>query len=234
MCRYRRPVPSCCSRCSASDMSAVQPSSPPAARRMDQRVQLERLTGALLDRLTHRVHILEMDGDSYRLNQSKRRSRRASSDTPEDNPTQARCQLKKARFAGCVETETRGLGDPGPLLSCSGEPGREIGCADQIDRSQDVVGEDAEGGIGLCSGEASDEEPPARSHPFDGSERVFGGASPLTQRAGSASTRASIRPRAWSWKWRVESRRAAVVQRGLSDAGTIALGRRYLPDQRRR
>ena len=34
----------------------------------------ERLTGALLDRLTHHVHILEMNGDSYRLNQSKRRS----------------------------------------------------------------------------------------------------------------------------------------------------------------
>jgi DNA replication protein DnaC len=34
----------------------------------------ERLTGALLDRLTHHVHILEMNGDSYRLKQSKRRS----------------------------------------------------------------------------------------------------------------------------------------------------------------
>ena len=33
----------------------------------------ERLTGALLDRLTHRVNILEMNGDSYRLNQSRRR-----------------------------------------------------------------------------------------------------------------------------------------------------------------
>jgi DNA replication protein DnaC len=31
----------------------------------------ERLTGALLDRLTHHVHILEMNGESYRLNQSK-------------------------------------------------------------------------------------------------------------------------------------------------------------------
>jgi DNA replication protein DnaC len=31
----------------------------------------ERLTGALLDRLTHHVHILEMNGDSYRLKQSK-------------------------------------------------------------------------------------------------------------------------------------------------------------------
>ena len=36
----------------------------------------ERLTGALLDRLTHHVHILEMNGDSYRLAHSKRRSRR--------------------------------------------------------------------------------------------------------------------------------------------------------------
>ena len=32
----------------------------------------ERLTGALLDRLTHRVHILEMNGESYRLKQSRR------------------------------------------------------------------------------------------------------------------------------------------------------------------
>ncbi len=37
----------------------------------------ERLTGALLDRLTHRVHILEMNGESYRLKQSRQRSRRS-------------------------------------------------------------------------------------------------------------------------------------------------------------
>ena len=37
----------------------------------------ERLTGALLDRLTHHVSILTMNGDSYRLRQSARR-RRAS------------------------------------------------------------------------------------------------------------------------------------------------------------
>jgi hypothetical protein len=35
----------------------------------------ERLTSALLDRLTHPVHILEMNGDSYRLKQSKYRPR---------------------------------------------------------------------------------------------------------------------------------------------------------------
>ncbi len=33
----------------------------------------ERLTGALLDRLTHHVHILEMNGDSFRLSQSRKR-----------------------------------------------------------------------------------------------------------------------------------------------------------------
>ena len=31
----------------------------------------ERLTGALLDRLTHHVHILQMNGESYRLKQSR-------------------------------------------------------------------------------------------------------------------------------------------------------------------
>ena len=33
----------------------------------------ERLTGAVLDRLTHRCHILEMNGESYRLKDAKRR-----------------------------------------------------------------------------------------------------------------------------------------------------------------
>lgn len=36
----------------------------------------ERLTGALLDRLTHKVHILEMNGESYRFKESARRLRR--------------------------------------------------------------------------------------------------------------------------------------------------------------
>jgi DNA replication protein DnaC len=35
----------------------------------------ERLTGAALDRLTHRCHIIECNGDSYRLKDAKRRRR---------------------------------------------------------------------------------------------------------------------------------------------------------------
>ena len=38
----------------------------------------ERLTGALLDRLTHHVHILEMNGESYRLATSKKAQRRSA------------------------------------------------------------------------------------------------------------------------------------------------------------
>jgi DNA replication protein DnaC len=36
----------------------------------------ERLTGALLDRITHHVQILEMNGESYRLNHSKNKKRK--------------------------------------------------------------------------------------------------------------------------------------------------------------
>jgi DNA replication protein DnaC len=42
----------------------------------------ERLTGALLDRLTHRVHIIEANGQSYRLRQSKHRLANENSSMP--------------------------------------------------------------------------------------------------------------------------------------------------------
>lgn len=43
----------------------------------------ERLTGALLDRITHRVHILEANGESYRLNDAKKRAKRKHREKPE-------------------------------------------------------------------------------------------------------------------------------------------------------
>ena len=43
----------------------------------------ERLTGALLDRLTHHVHILSMNGESYRLAQSTARRRLSSRTAPD-------------------------------------------------------------------------------------------------------------------------------------------------------
>ena len=45
----------------------------------------ERLTGALLDRLTHHVHILEMNGESYRLKRSRETAAAQASDEL-DNP----------------------------------------------------------------------------------------------------------------------------------------------------
>ena len=46
----------------------------------------QRLTGALLDRLTHRVHILEANGESYRLKESKKRAKRQKPDQKGDQP----------------------------------------------------------------------------------------------------------------------------------------------------
>jgi DNA replication protein DnaC len=44
----------------------------------------ERLTGAMLDRLTHRVLIIEANGESYRLRDSQQRIRRKRMEKPED------------------------------------------------------------------------------------------------------------------------------------------------------
>jgi len=47
----------------------------------------ERLTGALLDRLTHRVHILEANGPSYRLREAQRRPHPGGSPPDKETPT---------------------------------------------------------------------------------------------------------------------------------------------------
>ena len=45
----------------------------------------DRLTGALLDRLTHHVHILEMNGGSCRLRHSLQNAASQVSDDPDDS-----------------------------------------------------------------------------------------------------------------------------------------------------
>jgi DNA replication protein DnaC len=45
----------------------------------------ERLTGALLDRLTHRCHILEANGESYRLRHARNRSKHHTSTKQDSN-----------------------------------------------------------------------------------------------------------------------------------------------------
>jgi len=42
----------------------------------------ERMTGALLDRITHRVHIVEANGESYRLRDAKKRAKRKQKENP--------------------------------------------------------------------------------------------------------------------------------------------------------
>jgi DNA replication protein DnaC len=72
----------------------------------------ERLTGALLDRLTHHVHILEMNGDSYRLNGDERRQLPAQS-----KPKTA--EIPKKHLTGLNH---RGHGCPGGSTGTSRAP----------------------------------------------------------------------------------------------------------------
>lgn len=49
----------------------------------------ERLTGAVLDRLTHRCHIVEMRGESYRLKDAKRRRKKEPEESIPTDPVMA-------------------------------------------------------------------------------------------------------------------------------------------------
>ena len=46
----------------------------------------ERLNSALLDRLNHRIHILEMNGDSYRLKRSRENATSQAPNDSDDDP----------------------------------------------------------------------------------------------------------------------------------------------------
>lgn len=102
----------------------------------------ERLIGALLDRLTHHVHILAMNGDSYRLKQSARRRQAAAmvltgrsktrpppkqtiSPTPPKSPPRHRPSLNRlpkshrplARY-GAIEKRASRAASVAPELAC--------------------------------------------------------------------------------------------------------------------
>lgn len=50
-------------------------------------------TGALLDRLTHHVHILSMNGERYRLTQSSRRRKLAATDVDDLSAIEAAVEV---------------------------------------------------------------------------------------------------------------------------------------------
>ena len=63
-----------------------QPRSVPLGRQpaLSEIFGSEQLTGALLDRLTHHVHILEMNGESYRLKRSRENAASQAPDYPDE------------------------------------------------------------------------------------------------------------------------------------------------------
>jgi flagellar biosynthetic protein FliS len=70
--------------CNALEGSAPVSATPDAFEEWTAVFGSERLTGALLDRLTHHVHILAMNGVSYRLAQSTARRRQSKKAAPGD------------------------------------------------------------------------------------------------------------------------------------------------------
>ena len=73
----------------------------------------ERLTGALLDRLTHHVSILSLNGDSYRLKSSRSRRSRADGRRSKTRPRLILTILRQARSCR-LEPHARGRTMKGP------------------------------------------------------------------------------------------------------------------------
>ena len=72
----------------------------------------ERLTGALLDRLTHHASILEMNGDSYRLGQARARKTQAA----------AEAQPKRLALTGTPARPSENAALNRPTLASAGGP----------------------------------------------------------------------------------------------------------------
>ena len=62
----------------------------------------ERLTGAILDRLGHHIHILEMNGDTYRLRQSPKSQVQSL-----NKPAFGRCALARVSYVRSTRVKTR-------------------------------------------------------------------------------------------------------------------------------
>jgi IstB-like ATP binding protein len=61
--------------CRRAGHLCVRSYAPPRGKRWSQIFQGERMTAALLDRLTHHCHIFEMNGESYRFRESVKKSK---------------------------------------------------------------------------------------------------------------------------------------------------------------
>ena len=61
----------------------------------------ERLTGAILDRLTYHIHILEMNGESFHLRESRK------SKTKKTKLAFGQCALTRVRYMGAHEPKRR-------------------------------------------------------------------------------------------------------------------------------
>ena len=115
----------------------------------------ERLTGALLDRLTHHVHILEMNGESYRLKRSREGVASQTQDKPQ--PADHRRTGLRAPVTHRGGTALRGLQ---PALRAGLNPGDHQPSLRRVDRGL-RVGEAHRGPAG----------PPHPPRPHPGDER---------------------------------------------------------------
>jgi hypothetical protein len=89
----------------------------------------ERLTGALLDRLTHHVHILEMNGDSFRLKNSRKKERSWTAVAP---PLQLRFAPEFGGGFRCALSApplraSQGCAPAAPKLRGNGKFSKEVG-----------------------------------------------------------------------------------------------------------
>ena len=95
----------------------------------------ERLTGALLDRLTHHVHILEMNGDSYRLNQSRRNGKHPQAPDRHRIPRARLTRWAHRHLPRCFASRNASAtrSSAGPSYGLPGQPATPAAASHQVD-----------------------------------------------------------------------------------------------------